>query len=68
MASLREVAEGFVATVKHAADYRGAGRDGMHAQYHGDFSSVPPSSARELEWWARRFEQALEDELATQTK
>jgi hypothetical protein len=32
---------------------------GQQVQYHGDFASIPPSTAGQMEWYVRRWDEFL---------
>lgn len=34
-------------------------KGGQQVQYQGDFASVPPSTVGQMEWWVRRWDEAL---------
>jgi len=34
-------------------------KGGQQVMYHGDFANVTPSSIREMEWWAKRWDNVL---------
>lgn len=49
--------EAFADTVKRAAE-SAQKTGGMQVPYHDDFAHVPPSTRRELAWWARHLTEA----------
>lgn len=55
---LEEAAEGFV-EVSQAAINSKRQKGGQQVPYHGDFASIPPSTIRDLEYWQKRFNLAL---------
>lgn len=57
--TLRELSEFFVETAEAAIANHRRPKGGQQVQYHGDFSSIPPSTVQTLEWWAKRFREAL---------
>ena len=59
--TLRETAKYFIEVAEAAIANQRKGKGGQQVQYHGDFCSIPPSTVRELEWWATRFKEALKE-------
>jgi hypothetical protein len=57
--TLKEVAEYFIETAEAAVANQRRPKGGQQVSYHGDFASIPPSAVKNLEWWANRFRDAL---------
>lgn len=56
---LRIVCENFAFTAERAIAAHYAPKTGMQVPFHGDFCNVMPSTITNLEWWAKRFREAL---------
>ena len=56
---LRFVAEAFADTAERAVAHHRAPKTGQQVPYHDDFANVPPSSVGRLDWWSKRFREAL---------
>ncbi len=56
---LRAVCESFADVAERAVAAHRAPRTGMQVPYHDDFANVAPSVVARLEWWAKRFREAV---------
>jgi len=44
------------------ANFESRGKGGQHVPYHGDFASMPPSAAHQMQRWSRDLRCALKGE------
>lgn len=47
------------------ANFESRGKGGQHVPYHGDFASMPPSAATQMQRWSRDLRASLRDEWPT---